>query len=249
MDDESEFRRAVTGNLLTNQIIDISELKDSIFNPFELNDMDGNSPQLDNDPDIQFYNEINNNYKCDYILEDNFNSACEKLSMKSNNFSLIHLNIRSMSKNSEKFVAYISNLQIDFDIICMTETWLKQTNIELQGIDSYVHISQYRASRPGGGVSVFLKEHFSFKRRKDLEVNNSYLETVFLELPKEEIGHKQNVLIGVIYRQPNSEIDAINTHLTSILNAIKLENKIAYIAGDFNINLLNVESSEKLRVH
>ena len=52
----------------------------------------------------------------------------------------------------------------------------------------------------------------------------------------------QYVVIGVIYRPPNSEIDAFNTHLTSILNAIKLENKIAYIAGDFNINLLNVES-------
>ena len=64
------------------------------------------------------------------------------------------------------------------------------SSVVIYYIKYYVNIYQCRANRPGGGVSLFIKERSIFNRRKDLDVNNSYIESLFIELPKEKMGHK-----------------------------------------------------------
>jgi Txe/YoeB family toxin of Txe-Axe toxin-antitoxin module len=49
-------------------------------------------------------------------------------------------------------------------------------------------------------------------------------------------------MIGVIYRPPNTDINLFLNEFNVILHKIKLENKIVYLTGDFNINLLNAAS-------
>ena len=53
---------------------------------------------------------------------------------------------------------------------------------------------------------------------------------------------KRNVVVGVIYRPPDSIIKDFNESLSNSLDLINNEDKLCYILGDFNINLFNYKS-------
>ena len=50
------------------------------------------------------------------------------------------------------------------------------------------------------------------------------------------------MLLGVIYRPPNTDIKLFIDALKEILENLQSENKVLYLVGDYNINLLNVDS-------
>ena len=60
--------------------------------------------------------------KCKYYAEDSFIGLADEPIQ----FSLIHLNIRSLRKNFGVLTSYISPLNFRFDVIALTETWLKE---------------------------------------------------------------------------------------------------------------------------
>ena len=60
-------------------------------------------------------------------------------------------------------------------------------------------------------------------------------------MSKDYIGYKKNSIIGVLYRPPNTDTSIFNQQLLNILSSLKTENKIVYLMGDFNINLLNID--------
>ena len=50
------------------------------------------------------------------------------------------------------------------------------------------------------------------------------------------------MIIGVIYRPPNSDMGAFIEKLNELTESLKTERKVCYLLGDFNINLLNYET-------
>ena len=70
---------------------------------------------------------------------------------------------------------------------------------------------------------------------------NPNIETVFAELEKTFFKTPKNVLIGVIYRPPNSDVNSFIEQLADILHKLARENKLVYLMGDFNINLFNFD--------
>ena len=52
----------------------------------------------------------------------------------------------------------------------------------------------------------------------------------------------KNVVIGGIYRAPNTDINTLNDQIATRMDQIKQEEKICYLMGDYNINLQTVES-------
>jgi endonuclease/exonuclease/phosphatase family metal-dependent hydrolase len=54
----------------------------------------------------------------------------------------------------------------------------------------------------------------------------------------------KNIVIGVIYRPPNAKMETFQNAINKILEKIEKENKICYLMGDFNIDLLKSESCE-----
>ena len=48
----------------------------------------------------------------------------------------------------------------------------------------------------------------------------------FLEIDKEQIGKDKNVIIGMIYRPPDSDSKISNEYVSDLLDKIKLENKM-----------------------
>ena len=48
--------------------------------------------------------------------------------------------------------------------------------------------------------------------------------------------YNHNVIIGIIYRSPNSSASIFNKELDAILSVTQTEKKYAYVIGDFNLN-------------
>ena len=67
------------------------------------------------------------------------------------------------------------------------------------------------------------------------------LESVFLEILNDK---KKNIILGCIYRHPNMDVKDFNeNYFNNIISKITAERKICYLAGDFNIDLLQSESN------
>ena len=75
-----------------------------------------------------------------------------------------------------------------------------------------------------------------------MSTNKKNIECLFIEIDKSFIGKNQDVIVGVLYRPPDTDIATFNEYLQSILHKTRAEKKQLYLLGDFNINLLNAET-------
>ena len=78
-----------------------------------------------------------------------------------------------------------------------------------------------------------------YSDRNDLSYIDDDIEMLWLELDKNAINEKKNMIIGTIYRRPGSDPSNFNVKLHETLTKIDSENKKCIYTGDFNLNLLN----------
>lgn len=205
----------------------VDRLESLHFNPFLLEGSLVNNADLD--PDQQFFNQRNSKYN----IPEQFNDNAAIFDCSS--FSLMHHNIRSLNKNLSNLTDLLSILNLDFDVIGLTETWL-QCNQNIHPIENYSFVHNSRPDKTGGGVGLFIKESINFKSRQDLDLNNyNIMESIFIELLK---TNESNVIIGTIYRPPNADIDLFISKMNELLTKISKEQKTCYLLGDFNLDLL-----------
>lgn len=69
-----------------------------------------------------------------------------------------------------------------------------------------------------------------------LAVLLNHMVSIFIEIVNKK---GKNIVIGVIYRPPKSDVREFLKDFNSIMNKTNIENKECYLLGDFNINLLN----------
>ena len=107
----------------------------------------------------------------------------------------------------------------------------------------YDAIHSCRENRIGGGVSIYLSNIYNFIPRKDLstELDSTLMESVFIEIPSCPLLNRKSILIGCIYRPPDTDIVTFIDALDSTLESINKEGKLCILLGDYNINLLKGE--------
>ena len=133
-----------------------------------------------------------------------------------------------------------TNCTIPFSLIGLTETKLKHnqhsiSNVTLKG---YRFVSQ--PSNPNaGGVGFFVKDNIKHTLRIDLTVTKNEFEALWVEVQNDS---QHNMLCGIIYRHPSSNLDIFQDYISSSIEKIHRENKYCMIMGDFNLDLLKFES-------
>ena len=55
-------------------------------------------------------------------------------------FSVFQLNVRSIPKNLKALEMYMNNLDVCFTVVCVTETWLNNANVNTYELPGYLHI-------------------------------------------------------------------------------------------------------------
>ena len=123
----------------------------------------------------------------------------------------------------------------------LTQIWkILNTNVSLQ---NYV-IEQIPTESTAGEVLLYINKSHSYKTRPDLVIYKpKKLESIFAEvvLPK-----KSNLIVGCICKHPCMDICTFNDHYLNPLldNLSKEANKTTALLSDFNIDLLNYDTSE-----
>ena len=99
----------------------------------------------------------------------------------------------------------------------------------------------HRQHKSGGGVGLYLDSTMEFKTRPDLVFNDSCIESLFVEICR---PRGENIVIGIIYRPPDQHVDEFIKSTVALMIQISRENKLCYLMGDFNLNLMNYNSHQ-----
>ena len=207
------------------------------FNPFELSD------DLfcdNNDPDENFFKELQNSYlNTPYLYENEIEKYLSETTQMEN-LSILHLNIRSINANFEKFKLCLEACKFSFNVICLSETWSSDKDFQN---NSLFHIQGYQAihykrhvSKRGGGLLIYIKSDLVFKIRHDVNISDSNREFLSIEIVLKET---KNFIITCSYKPPTGSMCEFYEHIEKIFNKAQSENKGLFILGDFNLNCLN----------
>ena len=129
---------------------------------FEITSSLTNLPNLgDYDIDEHLPSNVNSSY---YTLQD-----LSTLSTSDNDFSLFHMNTRSLSLHFDELISTIATLKINFDVIGLSETWNSiqnpiKTNVEIPGYKYFPCGSQSQ----NGGLALYVKTGLTPTPRPDL---------------------------------------------------------------------------------
>ncbi|ELU02514.1 hypothetical protein CAPTEDRAFT_194305 [Capitella teleta] len=178
----------------------------------------------------------------------------QHLAQPTNNvkFKILSLNCQSLNAKFDQLMILIAQLNhnnVIFDAICLQETWIKESELPpVFNIKGYQAIHQARHCSGHGGLLIFLKDSYKFKI---IPFEKSAVwESQFINIDFEN-GNKDSLLVGNIYRPPHKvkdDLDLFSNQFTrNLLQCSKYKN-IA-IAGDFNINLLDVNSTTSPAAH
>ena len=154
----------------------------------------------------------------------------------------MQVNIRSLQCNLDSLTNMLLHLGLKFSFIGISETWLKDISHTCD-IPGYKFIHNHRIDADGGGVGLYLAENFEFKNRPDLVFQNSQCaESLFAEVIRPK---QKNLIIGVLYRPPNQNLQDFIDGLDSFLVRISKENKACYLMADWNLDLMKHHKHDK----
>ena len=118
-------------------------------------------------------------------------------------------------------------------------------NHNLFELPQHKSIYQVRRAGKGGGMAVFLHESLTFNIRHDLSVNKADIEA----LCEEMINRKsENILINTQYHQPAGNFNEFEAYLNIFLANSKTADKICFLVGDLNLNLIDYHSNAKVKI-
>ena len=202
-----------------------------------VNDCEKINLTVDIDNDNNFSNFVNSKY---YNIKDFNNIKPDHTS----SFSLTHVNLASLNKNIDDLHLILSLLKIKFDIIALSEhkiADIPSKNIDIPGYNKFIFEPTQSTH---GGTGFYVNKNMNFIERKDLNINSiNNCEACFIEI---KFQNKKNLIIGCLYRHPTSPVsvkDFNNGYLVPIIQKLNLENKQIMLVGDFNIDLLKINSN------
>ena len=89
-------------------------------------------------------------------------------------------------------------------------------------------------------MSLYILRIIDFIELPDLSINDDNIcQSLFIEFSL----NNYKVVTGVIYRPPDADVSLFNDCLDKTLGVLNKSNKLTYLVGDFNINLLNMENN------
>ena len=151
-------------------------------------------------------------------------------------FHVLHMNVRSIKNKFDDIRNIFTNSSVQWDVVCLSETWLKDDIVKYYSIDGYNMYASCRSETEGGGTLIYVNEKYEVKERSDLEC--SKIEARFVQIQVQHLTGHKHIVVGVLYRPPNYNNKTFLEYLEQLLETIENEKKFSILAGDFNYNLL-----------
>ena len=160
-------------------------------------------PSLEGDINSQYFD--SNSFKASQA-----NSSCE-------DFSVIYLNVNFLRANGDKFLSFLSTIDHKFDVISLSETYLKQREKLDYYFPNYKMYNFGRSNRKGGGVMICVGcELISL-----LTANLPYIESVAVKMTLKN----KRLMASTVYRPPKSNFDLFHSFVESNFPARELQSQ------------------------
>ena len=190
--------------------------------------------QLDNFTDDKKEKELNLR-NCKYRDTDYFNNLTKDIKRKA--LSFFHMNVCSLTKYFDDFNILLSDLNVSFDILAITETRIKRNSsspINLQLNNWPIEHTPTESS--AGRTLLYINKRLSYQLRNELRpYNPGKTESTFIEII---CSKSTNVIVGCIYKHPSLPINDFTNDFVSLFS-LKLQKespKRVFLLGDFNID-------------
>ena len=161
-----------------------------------------------------------------------------------NDLYIIHVNIRSLSKNIDKLKSLIASQNRKPDVICLSEVGIKESANNCIDIENY-SLYENPAENDNGGVAIYVAKKFDCKQiAKDSDEKHFEILFVKIKLPDDK-----EVVVGAVYRHPkhetNKDVDEFVDNLLTTIKKLKQHEEYLYLLGDVNVNLLKCNEKVK----
>jgi hypothetical protein len=149
---------------------------------------------------------------------------------------ILHYNVRGLVGRLDDLKELLHNLSDSaFSPLCilLCETFLNEHNAKLCNIDGYSLVRNDRNAH-GGGVAIYVSDSLSYTPCDHLTYNiENEFESIFIECSLR--GLPNPLLIGEIYRTPNSNLHLTHERYNALLHKIP-RNQQVVIGTDQNID-------------
>ena len=111
----------------------------------------------------------NENIKCKYYTTEQFKE--NSFDKHNNQMTLLHLNISSLPYHIDEFAALLSDLEISFKIIGITESRLITKRDPMNDINIPAYSIEHTPTKSNkGGVLLYISKDLNYKSRNDLKL-------------------------------------------------------------------------------
>lgn len=161
--------------------------------------------------------------------------------LKKIKFRCVCLNIRSLRKNWDTFVASICPILKLIEVIVLVEINIRMEENDLYSLDGFCSEFVNREKRKGGGIAMYIKNSMNYERLKVETLSYENLTVKFMT----GTSCKDRIVSG-IYRPPNLNENEFIDELGNIINLRGASNDIT-ILGDMNINIRDSTKNHVLK--
>ena len=136
------------------------------------------------------------------------------------------MNIPSLTYNFDQLHTLLSKININFDLIGITESWLKKDRTRTINVDIKGYTFEHTPTEAScGGLLLYIMDTLKYIYRKDLQIYKAAeLESTFIQLLWIFLWKKYNC--GFIYRHPSMHSSEFNSiYLHDLLEKLSQENK------------------------
>ena len=165
--------------------------------------------QLNNFTDDEKENELNLS-NCKYRDPDYFENLTKDFKRKA--LSFFHMNVCSLAKNFDDFNILLSDLNVTFDILEITETRIKKDSSSPINLQFNNYSTEHTPTESSaGGTLLYINKRLSYQLRNDLRLYDPRkIESTFIEII---CSKSTNVIVGCIYKHPTLPINDFTNDL------------------------------------
>lgn len=150
---------------------------------------------------------------------------------KHNNFTVLHTNIRSLTKNYSQLTYHISKHQNKIDLIVLTEVNISESLSCMFNIKGYTMHTKLRKSRKGGGIIIYIRQNLTFTKVTHHTLHSECI------IGNITTSQHFSIFLCALYRPPgNSKHLFLRTELPQILSKHCPTGNFILI-GDLNLDL------------
>ena len=96
-------------------------------------------------------------------------------------------------------------------------------------IAGYNFLHKPRVNHIDEGLGLYIGEHLNYNNRHDLAFpQDKSAESLFVEINRTK---EKNIIVGIIYRPPDSQLNEFLSDLDLVLGKISKENKLVFFNG------------------